>query len=129
MNGQFLDIENGAYQELGAAGTPSSTIEILSLPGGGLVVGDSLEFRLGGGGGGGGGGGVGPAGPAGPTGPQGPAGFNAAGGPVPVSTKFGSYSSFNKRLFFSRRLYFWKYYFHDASVFWKHRKNLVFQKN
>ena len=91
LNGQFLDIENGAYQELGSPGTPSSTIEILSLPGGGLVVGDSLEFRLGGGGGGGGGG-VGPTGPAGPTGPQGPAGFNAAGGPVAVSTKFGSYS-------------------------------------
>jgi len=92
LNGQFLDIENGAYQELGAAGTPSSTIEILSLPGGGLKIGDSLEFRLGGGGGGGGGGGVGPTGPAGPAGPQGPAGFNAAGGPVPVSTKFGNYT-------------------------------------
>jgi len=92
LNGQFLDIETGAYEEVGAPNTPSSTIEILAMPGGGLVAGDSLEFRLGGGGGGGGGGGVGPAGPAGPTGPAGPAGFNAAGGPVAVSTKVGNYT-------------------------------------
>ena len=92
LNGQFLDVESGAYAEVGTAGTPSSQIQILTISGGGLVIGDELEFRLGGGGGGGGGGGVGPAGPAGPTGPQGPAGFNAAGGPVAVSIKTGNYT-------------------------------------
>jgi hypothetical protein len=90
LNGQFLDIETGAYQELGIANAPSSTIEILALPGGGLVVGDSLEFRIGLGGGGGGG--SSSIGPAGPQGPQGINGFDAAGGPVPVSIKTGNYT-------------------------------------
>lgn len=88
LNGQFLDVESGAYTEVGTAGSPSNQIQTQY----GLVVGDELEFRLSGGGGGGGGGGEGPPGPAGPTGPQGPAGFNAAGGPVPVSTKTGNYA-------------------------------------
>jgi hypothetical protein len=88
LNGQFLDIESGAYSEVGTAGAPSSQIEILTLPGGGLVVGDELEIRMGGSGGGGGGGGIGPEGPAGP---QGPPGFNSAGGPVPVSIKTSNY--------------------------------------
>jgi hypothetical protein len=90
LNGQFLDLESGAYEEIGPTGAPSNQIEILTLSGGGLVVGDELEFRIGVGGGGGGGT-VGPPGPAGPSGPQGPPGFNAAGGPVPVSTKSGNY--------------------------------------
>lgn len=92
LNGQFIDIESGAYIEVGTSGSPSTQIQIVTFPGAGLVVGDELQFRLGGGGGGGGGGGVGPAGPAGPTGPQGPAGFNAAGGPVPISIKTGNYT-------------------------------------
>ncbi len=92
LNGQFLDVESGAYAEVGTTGTPSNQIQILTISGGGLVVGDELEFRIGVGGGGGGGGGVGPEGPAGPTGPQGPAGTNSAGGPVAVSTKTANYT-------------------------------------
>lgn len=92
LNGQFIDLESGAYVEVGSSGTPSSQIQIISFPGSGLVIGDELELRLSGGGGGGSGGGVGPAGPAGPTGPQGAPGFNAAGGPVAVSTKTGNYT-------------------------------------
>lgn len=92
LNGQFMDIESGAYSEVGATGSPSNQIQILTLPGGGLVIGDEVEFRIGAGGGGGGGGGEGPPGPAGPTGPQGPPGFNAAGGPVAISTKTADYS-------------------------------------
>ena len=88
LNGQFLDVESGAYTEVGTSGTPSSQIQTQIT----LVVGDELEFRLSGGGGGGGGGGVGPAGPPGPTGPTGPPGFNAAGGPVAVSIKTGNYT-------------------------------------
>ena len=86
LNGQFLDIESGAYVEVGVAGAPSNKIQILTLPGGGLVVGDELEFRIGSGGGGGGGGGVGPAGPAGPSGP---AGTNGLGNMGAISTKVG----------------------------------------
>jgi hypothetical protein len=57
------------------------------------VVGDELELRLSGGGGGAGGGGTpGPQGPPGVAGPTGAPGFNAAGGPVPVSVKTSSYS-------------------------------------
>lgn len=91
LNGQFLDLESGAYAEVGAMGAPSNLIQILTLSGGGLVVGDELEFRIGVGGGGGGGT-VGPPGPAGPTGPAGPAGTNAFGNPVTVSTKTGAYT-------------------------------------
>jgi hypothetical protein len=89
LNGQFMDIESGAYSEVGTAGTPSNQIEILTLPGGGLVVGDELEFRLNGVGGGAGGGGVGPAGPPGAAGPR---GFDALQGPVSISTKTGPVS-------------------------------------
>ena len=92
LNGQFLDVESGAYAEVGAAGAPSNEIQILTFPGGGLVVGDELEFRFGSGGGGGGGGAPGPAGPPGATGPAGATGFNAAGGPVAISTKTSSYA-------------------------------------
>lgn len=92
LNGQFIDVESGAYSEVGIAGTPSNQIEILTFPGGGLVVGDELEIRFSGGGGGAGSGGQGPAGPAGPQGPQGIPGFNAAGGPVAISTKTSNYS-------------------------------------
>lgn len=88
LNGQFMDVESGAYTEVGASGAPSTQIQIQL----GLVVGDELEFRLGGGGGGGGGGGVGPAGPPGATGPTGPAGADAAGGPISISTKTSSYT-------------------------------------
>lgn len=88
LNGQFLDVESGAYSEVGATGAQSNQIEILTLPSGGLVVGDELEFRFGGNGGGGGGA-IGPAGPAGAPGPTGPAGADALGGPVAISTKNG----------------------------------------
>ena len=85
LNGQFLDVESGAYVEVGTTGTPSNQIEILTLPGGGLVVGDELEFRFSGGGGGSGGG----PGPAGPAGPTGPAGANGLGNMNAISTKVG----------------------------------------
>lgn len=87
LNGQFLDIETGAYDEVGPAETPSSTIEIL-IP---VAIGDVLEFRLSGGGGSGGNV-PGPQGPPGVTGAQGPAGADAAGGPIAISTKTGDYS-------------------------------------
>jgi len=92
LNGQFLDVESGAYSEVGVAGTPSNQIEILTLPGGGLVVGDELELRFGGGGGGGGGGGEGPPGPTGPAGPTGATGADALNGPINISTKTSSYT-------------------------------------
>jgi hypothetical protein len=93
LNGQYMDVESGAYAEVGNAGAPSNEIQILTLPGGGLVVGDEVEFRIGaGGGGGGGGGGVGPQGPPGIQGPTGPAGMNAFGNAVSVSTKTSNYT-------------------------------------
>lgn len=86
LNGQFLDVFSGEnYTEVGTSGTPSNQIQIQF----GLVVGDELEFRIGSGGGGGGSGGVPIPGPAGP---QGPAGADAAGGPINISIKTGSYS-------------------------------------
>lgn len=88
LNGQFLDVESGAYSEVGAAGAPSNQIEILTLPGGGLVVGDELELRIGLGGGGGGGSSNIP----GPQGPAGPPGTDALNGPIPISTKTSSYT-------------------------------------
>jgi len=81
LNGQFLDLESGAYAEYGAANTLSTQIEILVT----LVVGDELEFRINASGGGGGGG----IGPTGPSGPQGPRGFDAIHGPFAISTKIG----------------------------------------
>jgi hypothetical protein len=86
LNGQYLRLGID-WSEVGASQTASAQITILQ----GLVVGDTLEFRIGSGGGGGagGGGGVGPQGPPGPTGP---AGADAVGGPVAVSTKTSSYS-------------------------------------
>lgn len=89
LNGQFLDVESGAYQEVGAPGAPSSLIQFLTLPGGGLVVGDEVELRIGVGGGGSGGGGEGPPGPPGANGPP---GADAAGGPIAISTKTSSYT-------------------------------------
>ena len=86
LNGQFIDLESGAYVEVGPAGTPSTQIQIIDFPSGGLVVFDELEFRLSGGGGGGGGGGIGPAGPAGSVGP---AGANGLGNMQAISTKVG----------------------------------------
>jgi hypothetical protein len=85
LNGQFLDVESGAYTEIGTAGLPSSTIQIQIA----LVVGDELEIRISSGGGGAGGGGVGPSGPAGPAGPP---GENSATGPVAISTKTSNYT-------------------------------------
>jgi hypothetical protein len=90
LNGQFIDVESGAYSEVGAAGSPSNQIQIVAFPGGGLVVGDELQFRFSGAGGSAGS--EGPSGPPGPAGPTGPAGFNAAGGPVAISTKTSSYA-------------------------------------
>lgn len=85
LNGQFLDVESGAYAEVGTAGTPSNQIQIQID----LVIGDELEIRLGGGGGGAGGGGEGPPGP---PGAQGPRGVDALQGPVAISTKTSSYT-------------------------------------
>ena len=85
LNGQFMDVESNAYAEVGASGTPSNQIQIISLPGGGLVIGDELEIRISGGGGGSGGG----EGPPGPPGAQGPRGFDAIHGPFAISTKIG----------------------------------------
>jgi hypothetical protein len=90
LNGQFIDVESGAYAEVGAAGSASQQIQLVSFPGGGLVVGDELQFRFSGAGGSSGA--EGPQGPPGPAGPQGPAGFNAAGGPVAISTKTSNYT-------------------------------------
>lgn len=84
LNGQFLDIESGAYTEVGTTGAPSNQIQTQYA----LVVGDELEFRFGGGGSGGGGA-IGPAGPPGTPGATGPAGADALGGPVAISTKNG----------------------------------------
>lgn len=86
LNGQFIDLESGAYIEVGASGAPSNQIQLINFPDG-LVVGDELELRLSGAGGGaGGGGGVGPAGAPGPAGPR---GEDALAGPVSISTKIG----------------------------------------
>jgi len=82
LNGQFLDVESGAYEEVGAAGTPSNQIEILTLPDG-LVVGDELEFRYSGGGSGSNSGIQGPPGAAGAT------GANGLGNMQAISTKVG----------------------------------------
>jgi hypothetical protein len=90
LNGQFIDVESGAYVEVGAAGSPSNQIQLISFPGGGLVVGDELQLRFSGAGGSSGA--EGPQGPAGPAGPTGPAGANAFGNPVTVSTKTGPYT-------------------------------------
>ena len=90
---------SGAYSEVGTTGTLSNQIQILTIPGGGLVVGDELEFRYGGSGGAGGAPGV--PGPAGPAGPTGPAGANAAGGPVSISTKTGNYTILTSDCFLS----------------------------
>jgi len=83
LNGQFIDVESGAYSEVGAAGTPSNQIEILTFPDG-LVVGDELEFRFSGGGGGSGGQGA-----VGPAGAPGPRGADAIGQLVTISTQNG----------------------------------------
>lgn len=90
LNGQFLDEESGAYLEVGIAGSASNQIQISTLPGGGLVVGDEVQFRFAGNGGSLGA--PGPQGPAGPSGPTGPAGTNAFGNPVTVSTKTSAYT-------------------------------------
>jgi hypothetical protein len=90
LNGQFIDVETGAYVEVGAAGSASNQIQLVAFPGGGLVVGDELQFRFSGAGGSAGA--EGPQGPAGPAGPTGPAGTNAFGNPVTVSTKTSTYT-------------------------------------
>ena len=90
LNGQFIDVESGAYVEVGASGSASNNIQIVAFPGGGLVVGDELQFRFSGAGGSSGS--EGPQGPAGPAGPTGPAGTNAFGNPVTVSTKTSAYT-------------------------------------
>lgn len=90
LNGQFIDVESGAYVEVGNPGAPSNQIQLVAFPGGGLVVGDELQFRFSAAGGGGGA--PGPMGPPGAAGPQGPIGFNSAGGPVAISIKNTNYS-------------------------------------
>jgi hypothetical protein len=90
LNGQFIDVESGAYVEVGPALSPSNQIQLISFPGGGLVVGDELQFRFSGAGGSAGS--EGPQGPPGPAGPAGATGANAAGGPVAISTKTSSYA-------------------------------------
>ena len=90
LNGQFIDVETGAYVEVGAAGSASNQIQLVAFPGGGLVVGDELQLRFSGAGGSSGS--EGPQGPAGPAGSTGPAGTNAFGNPVTVSTKTTNYT-------------------------------------
>lgn len=90
LNGQFIDIESAAYLEVGVNGSASNQIQISTFPGGGLVVGDELQFRFAGNGGSLGA--PGPQGPVGPAGPTGPAGANAFGNPVTVSTKTSNYT-------------------------------------
>jgi hypothetical protein len=87
LNGQYLRLGID-WSEVGATGTASNSILTLQQ----LEIGDSLEFRISGGGaaGGGGGGGVGPQGP---PGPAGPAGADAIGGPVAISIKTGNYTA------------------------------------
>ena len=51
LNGQFIDVESGAYVEVGAAGSASNQIQLVAFPGGGLVVGDELQLRFSGAGG------------------------------------------------------------------------------
>ncbi len=81
LNGQFLDVESGAYLEVGVTGNPSNQIQMEYA----LLVGDQLEFRLNGGGSN-----LGQAvGPAGAPGAMGPRGFDALQGPVSISTKVG----------------------------------------
>jgi hypothetical protein len=92
LNGQFLDVESGAYNEVGLPESSSTQIQIQIE----LVVGDELEIRINAGGGGSGGGPVGPQGPAGPAGPP---GADAAGGPVAISTKTSSYAILNTDCF------------------------------
>lgn len=86
LNGQYLRLGID-WAEVGATGTASNDIQILQD----LEIGDSIEFRISGGGaaGGGGGGGVGPQGP---PGPAGPAGADAIGGPVAISIKVANYT-------------------------------------
>lgn len=88
INGQYLpknqdEITDG-WTEVGTVGTFSNEIIIDQD----IVVGDTIEFRLSGGGGGP----AGPAGAAGPTGLQGPPGQDALGGPVAISTKNSNYT-------------------------------------
>ncbi|CAM6005517.1 unnamed protein product [Sphagnum balticum] len=85
LNGQFLPLGNN-WLEVGTNASQSNQIQILMT----LVVGDQLEFRININGGNGGL--QGPPGPAGAPGAQGAAGFNAAGGPVPMSVKTGNYT-------------------------------------
>ncbi|NJO48241.1 MAG: hypothetical protein HC840_00835 [Leptolyngbyaceae cyanobacterium RM2_2_4] len=86
LNGQYLRL-GVDWSEVGSTGTASNSVLILQQ----LEVGDSLEFRISGGGAaGGGGGGVGPQGP---PGPAGPAGADAIGGPVAISIKTGNYTA------------------------------------
>jgi len=87
LNGQFLDLESGAYTEVGAPGAISNLFQIQIA----LELNDELEIRLSGGGGGGGGI-QGPQGEQGPAGTQGPAGADALNGPINISTKTGNYT-------------------------------------
>ena len=89
LNGQFIDVETGAYVEVGAAGSASNQIQLVAFPGGGLVVGDELQLRFSGAGGSAGS--EGPQGPAGPAGSTGPAGADALNGPINISTKTSNY--------------------------------------
>jgi hypothetical protein len=86
LNGQFIDVESGAYTEVGATGSASDMIQTQIA----LVVGDEIQFRFAGNGGSLGS--PGPQGPAGAAGPAGPAGANAFGNVVTVSTKTTNYT-------------------------------------
>lgn len=90
LNGQFIDVEDSAYVEVGNPGAPSNQIQIVAFPGGGLVVGDQLQMRFSGAGGSAGS--EGPSGPIGPAGPAGATGADALNGPINISQKTSSYT-------------------------------------
>ncbi len=81
LNGQYLRLGED-WLEVGSSQTSSTQIQILQ----GLVVGDSLQFRITSVGGGG------QPGPQGVPGPQGPQGIEAIGSPINVSTKTSNYT-------------------------------------
>lgn len=86
LNG-IVQRQNTDWFEVGSTGQASSYVTFAR----GLLVGDSIGFRISGLGGGSGGGG-GQEGPPGPAGLAGPAGHDAVGGPVNVATKTASYT-------------------------------------
>jgi hypothetical protein len=87
LNGVHLRLGDG-WSEVGAFGSSSNLIQILSTYAEALVVGDYLEFIIHPVGGSQG---LGTPGPAGPTGATGSPGADALNGPITISTKTSNY--------------------------------------